>query len=338
MRISVVIIVFNLENYVAEAIDSALRQTRRADEVIVVDDCSTDRSAERVSAYRKDTRYIRMPSNSGALRAALEGVKAASGDVICMLDGDDFWASNKLEVVEQEFLGDPDLMLLSHDHVRVDENGATLSIQDGTHKNIAAVTRRARSPAEFSELLRDTVLAQRGYWLGSAYSFRRCFFDVSKFELQIKLFELERLRQVYLDLTIAPFLVLTNPGKNVGYTANTHFFYRIHGKGSMGGGTTVDKARQSALKGRTINELIDLILRENGAPSQYLKHRKLILQEYDYLLAVYSCAFSTASRLFLLLALRLWKRDQLKKEIARFGAVFILGPQRFLTMKTKWAG
>ena len=91
MRISVVVIVFNLDAYIGQAIDSVLCQTRKADEVIVVDDCSTDQSAERVKAYGDKVRYLRMPKNCGALLTALHGVKAASGDIVCMLDGDDYW-------------------------------------------------------------------------------------------------------------------------------------------------------------------------------------------------------------------------------------------------------
>lgn len=335
MRISVVVIVFNLEDYIEQAIDSVLAQTRPADEIIVVDDCSTDQSAERVKAYGDKVRLQRMPRNSGALLAALHGVKAASGEVICMLDGDDYWAANKLEAVEREFLADPDLMLLSHDHVRVDESGHELPVRDGTHWNIAAVRRRAKSAGHLSELLRESVLEQKGYWLGSAYSFRAALFDLPKFEAQIERFGFEGLRQTYLDLVIAPFLVLTNAGKTVGYTPGTRFFYRIHDKASLAGNVTPQKAIQSAARGRTINELIGLILRENHAPAARLRRRALILQHYDYLTALYSRKFGRAARLYARLAARLWNWRQLEKETRRFVAVLVLGPQKFLALKER---
>ena len=328
MRISVVIIVFNLDAYIGQAIDSVLSQTRRADEIIVVDDCSTDQSAKRVKAYGDEVRYLRMPKNSGALFTALHGVKAASGDVVCMLDGDDYWAADKLEVVEREFLADPDLVLLSHDHVRVDENGFELPVRDETHENMASIRRRAKSAEHLSDLLREAVLEQK-YWLGSAYSFRASLLDLPKLEAQIEPLGFERLRQTYLDLTIAPFLVLTNPGKNVGYTPETQFFYRVHDKASMGGNLTPQKARQSALKGRTINELIDLILRENHASPAHLRRRELILQHYDYLSALYSGDFGMAARLYARLARSYWNWRQLKKETKRFVAVRILDLRDF---------
>jgi glycosyltransferase involved in cell wall biosynthesis len=335
MRISAVIIVFNLEEYIGQAIDSVLNQSRKPDEIIVVDDCSTDASAERVNAYGQDVRYLRMPRNSGALLTALEGVKAATGDVVCMLDGDDYWAANKVEVVEREFLDDAELLLLSHDHVRVNADGADLKIVDETHQNISAIWRQAQSRAQLSSLLRETVLDQKGYWLGSAYSFRRALFDIDKFERQIALFGADKLRKTYLDLTIAPFLVLTNPGKNVGYTPDTRFYYRIHDKASLSGNLTPEKARESALKGRTINELIDRILQENGATPRQLSRRRLILEEFDFLCALYRSDMKTAARLYAKLAGRLWNKRQLVNETKPFAAVAHLGPERFLQLKTK---
>ena len=335
MRLSVVVLVYNLEAYVGEAIASVLAQSRAADEIIVVDDCSTDASAARVKAFGDQVRYLRMPTNSGALLAALEGVKAATGDVVCMLDGDDVWVADKLAVVEREFAADPQLVLLSHDHVRVDEAGAELNIRDETHRNIAALRRRARSPQELSDLLKQTILDQKGYWLGSAYAFRRNAFDQVKFEGQLARFGSDRLKQGYLDLVIAPFLVLTNPRGTVGYTADTRFFYRVHAQGSLAGNMTAERARQSAEKGRTINELIYAVLQANGASPAHLGRRERILQHYDFLIALYSGQRAKAARYFARLVGTHWTWDQLRKESLRFAAVLVLGPQGFLALKNK---
>jgi glycosyltransferase involved in cell wall biosynthesis len=335
MRISVVVIVYNLDAYIGQAIDSVLSQTRKADEIIVVDDCSTDRSAERVKAYGDRIRYLRMPENRGALLAALHGVKAATGDVICMLDGDDFWAANKLEVAEREFVADPELILLSHDHVRIDAQGAELPVRDDTHANIAALRRRAQSAAELSELLRAAVLEQRGYWLGSAYSFRKGGFDIPEFERQIEAFGFDGLQQTYLDLVVAPFLVLTNPAKTVGYTPDTRFYYRVHDKASLAGNVSRDRAIASARKGRIINELISHILHLNQATPAQHSRRALLLEYYDYLCALYSGERGKAARHFVRLAINCWTRDELVKEITRFAAVQLLGTDRFLTLKSR---
>jgi glycosyltransferase involved in cell wall biosynthesis len=333
MRISVVIIAFNLQDFIGEAIDSVLRQTRTADELIVVDDCSTDDSPQRVKVYGAAVRYIRMPTNSGALMTALEGVKAASGDVICMLDGDDYWAANKLEVVEREFRANPNLMLLSHDHVRVDEKGTELPIRDDTHRNVASLRQIAKSADEFSNLLRTTILNQKGYWLGSAYAFRRELFALPLFEKQIQCFGFDRLKQTYLDLVIAPYLVLTNPDRSVGYAGDTRLYYRIHGQGSLAGNSTPEKAIRSARKGRTINELILLILETNGAAPAFIERRVMLLREYDFLCALYDGNFKKAVRLYARLAANHWNGRQIVKETKRLLAVATLGPKKFLKLK-----
>lgn len=333
IRISVVVIVFNLEDYIEQAILSVLRQTRKADEIIVVDDCSTDLSPMKVKNFGDKVKYLRMPKNSGALLAALHGVSSAGGDVVCMLDGDDYWDTNKLAIVEREFLKDSELLLLSHDHVRVDVNGAELAMRDETHNNIERIRRRARSSSELSEMLKHTVLEQKGFWLGSAYCFRKNLFDAAMFECQIRQFDIEKLRQTYLDLVIAPFLVLTNPSKNVAFSEDTCLFYRIHNKASLAGNFTPEIAIRSALRGRRINELIYEILLRNGASSKLLLRRRSILRHYDYLCALYAENFMKAVQLYAQLAGSHWTWAELKKETIRFVVIGILGPGKFLTLK-----
>ncbi len=68
MKISTVITLYNLEKYIDDAIQSVLSQTRQSDEIIVVDDCSTDGSADIVNKYRDSVIYIKQEKNIGALR------------------------------------------------------------------------------------------------------------------------------------------------------------------------------------------------------------------------------------------------------------------------------
>jgi len=91
MKISTVITLYNLEKYIDDAIQSVLRQTRQPDEIIVVDDCSTDRSADIVCKYGHRITYIKQEKNIGALWNSLSGLKAATGDIVAFLDGDDVW-------------------------------------------------------------------------------------------------------------------------------------------------------------------------------------------------------------------------------------------------------
>ena len=64
MKISVVIPVFNVEKYIGECLESVINQTRKPDEVIIVDDSSTDDSAEICKSYIEKADYIKLVTNS----------------------------------------------------------------------------------------------------------------------------------------------------------------------------------------------------------------------------------------------------------------------------------
>ena len=93
--ISIIIPTFNRAALLPRAIDSVLRQTHRAIEVIVIDDGSTDNSAQIAATYGKKIRYLRQ-SNTGASAARNRGIHEASGTLIAFLDSDDTWHPEKL--------------------------------------------------------------------------------------------------------------------------------------------------------------------------------------------------------------------------------------------------
>jgi glycosyltransferase involved in cell wall biosynthesis len=95
-KVSVVIPTYNRGLVVAEAIESALAQTYRHLEVIVVDDGSADDTPERVGRLRDPRlRYLRRP-HAGVSSARNAGIAAATGTLISFLDSDDLWKPEKL--------------------------------------------------------------------------------------------------------------------------------------------------------------------------------------------------------------------------------------------------
>ena len=97
--VSVIIPVYNLENYLDTCLDSVGRQTYGDFEAIVVDDGSTDGSqAVALRHAERDARIVVISTvNQGAARARETGIRHAKGDYICFLDGDDVWDSRMLE-------------------------------------------------------------------------------------------------------------------------------------------------------------------------------------------------------------------------------------------------
>ncbi len=94
--VSVVIPAFNAGEAIRQAIDSALEQTHRPLEVLVVDDGSTDRTADIVGAYPSPVRLIKK-SNGGPASARNLGGRTARGDWLAFLDADDWWLPTKLD-------------------------------------------------------------------------------------------------------------------------------------------------------------------------------------------------------------------------------------------------
>ena len=88
--ISVVIPTYNRARFILEALESVLVQTYPVDEIIVVDDGSTDNTAELVASLRSRVTYI-VQSNAGPGAARNRGVRSARGEWIAFLDSDDRW-------------------------------------------------------------------------------------------------------------------------------------------------------------------------------------------------------------------------------------------------------
>lgn len=95
--ISVVIPVFNGEAYIGGAIQSVLDQTLAAQEILVVDDGSSDGTAGVVGRYLPHVRYYRQ-ANRGPGAARNVGIRETAGGLIAFLDADDVWLPEKLRL------------------------------------------------------------------------------------------------------------------------------------------------------------------------------------------------------------------------------------------------
>ena len=105
---SVVIPVFNRQNFIARAIESVLSQTFKEFELIVVDDGSTDNTAKIAARY--PIRLLRQP-NRGVAAARNAGIKAARGQIIAFLDSDDEWKKEHLDIHYNFFHKHPDYLI-----------------------------------------------------------------------------------------------------------------------------------------------------------------------------------------------------------------------------------
>jgi len=96
LTVSVVIPAYNSGGYLARTLDSVIAQSRPADEIIVIDDGSTDETGEVAAKYGDQIKYI-YQENAGAAAARNTGIENASGEWIAFLDGDDEWLEDYLK-------------------------------------------------------------------------------------------------------------------------------------------------------------------------------------------------------------------------------------------------
>jgi len=106
--VGVIMPVYNCDRYLAEAIESVLAQTYQPLEIIVVDDGSTDRSAEVAQRFSSSVRYYFQPQ-SGAGAARNYGTELAQGSFFAFLDADDFWVKDKLTRQMEVFDSEPEV-------------------------------------------------------------------------------------------------------------------------------------------------------------------------------------------------------------------------------------
>jgi len=98
--VSIITPSYNSAPYIKETIESVLQQTHSNWEMIIVDDCSTDKSRDIIAEYSKQDSRIKLLKNKinlGVAKSRNCAIKEAEGDYIALLDSDDIWLSNKLE-------------------------------------------------------------------------------------------------------------------------------------------------------------------------------------------------------------------------------------------------
>ncbi len=134
-KVSVIIPVYNTEEYLIRCLESVYNQTEENIEIIIVDDASPDNSWELIEQYAaKDQRIvaIRHEQNKHLGGARNTGIKAATAEWLLFVDSDDYIAPNMVEIFLNKVLQYPDIRLFTCQHTIVHEAG---SFNDSHHIN-----------------------------------------------------------------------------------------------------------------------------------------------------------------------------------------------------------
>ena len=125
--VSIITPCYNAERFISQTVDSVLAQTWRDWEMLIVDDCSTDRSAQIIEKYSMtDSRikYLKTETRSGSPTLPRNiGVTNAKGRYIAFLDSDDLWLPNKLEEQMNAFKACKDASVVFSYYEKISEDG-----------------------------------------------------------------------------------------------------------------------------------------------------------------------------------------------------------------------
>jgi glycosyltransferase involved in cell wall biosynthesis len=131
---AVIVTNYNYRAFVAEAVDTALAQTRAPKQIVIVDDGSTDGSQDFLrERYGHDPRVTLLcGENGGQLVAFQRGLAVVDADISCFLDADDLWKPDYLHKIGQTFDARPDVDFVFSDIVRF--GGESRRVGDAFHE------------------------------------------------------------------------------------------------------------------------------------------------------------------------------------------------------------
>jgi glycosyltransferase involved in cell wall biosynthesis len=161
-RVSIVIITFNREKYIHEAIQSILDQTFTDWEAIIIDDASEDNTEQIVKAYidsNPKISYYKNEKNLGIAKTRNKGLDLARGEYIAPLDSDDVWLDKNKLKKQVEFLDiNPDYVLLGGGIMHIDAQSKPVKkvlfpVYDSVIRNIIL---------QFNPFAQSTLLFRKG--------------------------------------------------------------------------------------------------------------------------------------------------------------------------------
>ena len=156
--VTVIIPLFNAQNYIAQTIESVIGQTYKNWELIIVDDCSTDNSLEIVKGYEaKDRRIklIELKSNfGGPARPRNIGLDISNGEYLAFLDADDVWLKDKLQVQVREMeLNNLDFTSTDSNFIDINNNDTIIN-----KYKIIVFLKKLKSKAKLSDVIKGNFI------------------------------------------------------------------------------------------------------------------------------------------------------------------------------------
>lgn len=183
-KVSVNICCYNSEKFIKETIQSVLDQTLKDFEVIIIDDGSKDRTGEIIGGFNDERIKYCYQENKGLSASRNKAIALSSGEYIALLDHDDLWEKEKLEMQIRLFESNPRLGLVFSDAYQIDECNKVLG-------NSFSIIKPFRGDV-FKNLIRNNfipclTIVMRRQFLDKAGYFRENYYIAEEYDCLIRL-------------------------------------------------------------------------------------------------------------------------------------------------------
>ncbi|OMP78341.1 glycosyltransferase [[Flexibacter] sp. ATCC 35208] len=226
MIISVGICTYNSEKYLPEQLETIIHQTLRVNEIVVIDDASTDQTTrilhDYASRYPDLFRIIHNEKNKGARKNFERALAESRGDIIFLSDHDDCWLPEKVAKVVAHFAAHPQDKVVFTNGVFMDENSAALP---STLWDVVGFTAEVRAYAQTKDDLLRYLLKHGRIVTGATLALKK--------ESLSQILPFRLMHKIWHDAWIA--LVAAN-AKMLGYIEEPLIRYRVHSKQQVGYG------------------------------------------------------------------------------------------------------
>lgn len=227
IKVSVIIPVYNVENYIEECVESVINQTLKEIEIIIVNDGTKDNSIKKIEKYLSNPRVILINKENGGVSSARNaGLEIARGEYISFVDSDDFIELTMLEDLYNESKG---MDIVFSNFARIDSLENNIKIEKNNFKNL-----EIKEGSYFYNI-------ELGYVVNRIYNHE----FLKKFNIKFK----ENMLMEDLLFSLKVFSI----AKKVKYLDKVHYYYRIDINSSIV--NTLIKNKE--LMNKTYNQLIE---------------------------------------------------------------------------------
>lgn len=236
--ISVAMATYNGEQYITEQLQSICNQTQKVDEIVITDDCSTDRTVVMIRKFAEEhsgcpIRLYENEINLGYKRNFRKAVSLCEGDVVFLSDQDDVWKPEKVEVMYKVLQKDSKVSLLSSSFEQIDGDGNVIAENKNLYKK--GLKNDKMVPVPLEDLIFHNISQ------GCAMAFKT---DVK--DLFLEHFTEELPHDWILNVVAAM-------QKKCYFIKRTLFCYRVHGSNTTGVNDNLTLQHKKMLKTRAFD-------------------------------------------------------------------------------------